>query len=260
MLRLPLARLRAVSLALALCLGALPVHAVTLAPLPAGLEQPGADSDLALNALCSAGGQGNFGCEAALVQFRGGDGLLSGNQMNEVVILDVNKTPTSSNQVTKAGANFTHAANVVRPFTITFDPTRTQQVAVDFAGTKLATAETLADVRTLILRVRAGSRGGLAMTDMVINGLKLPDMVVAATEADSRTYLAVTGFDETKPFTFTGNATFTFRGTQRPSSSVIFEAKFTDLEVAPVPLPAAGLLLLGGLGALAAARRRRSAA
>lgn len=36
------------------------------------------------------------------------------------------------------------------------------------------------------------------------------------------------------------------------------DVSFDDLRVAPVPVPAAGLMLLGGLGALGAAKRRKS--
>jgi len=53
-----------------------------------------------------------------------------------------------------------------------------------------------------------------------------------------------------------GRIDFNFTGTKTTGIGVAFD----NLTVAPVPLPAAGLLLLGGLGGLVAVRRRRKAA
>ncbi len=68
-------------------------------------------------------------------------------------------------------------------------------------------------------------------------------------------YLAFFGFDSTADWTVAGTAAL---GTRVAGSNPAFQIKITD--VPPIPLPAAGLLLLGGLGALGVAARRRRGA
>lgn len=252
-----LARLAVPALAAAICLGAGASGAATLVALPAAFDAGTVDADLAFNDLCAANGGGPFGCETALVQFRGGDGAGGGRAERELKLIDVVTVGGTARQAAAEETDFTHANGAARAFSITFDAAA-KRLAVDFAGTTLSAPESLDGFETLVLRARAGTRGGVFVTDLVVNGVPVPDLSVGQGAADRRAYLALTGFDPSEPFAMTGNATFAFpAGGRRPNSAVIFEAKFTDVALAPVPLPAAGLLLLGALGCAAALRRRR---
>jgi hypothetical protein len=95
-----------------------------------------------------------------------------------------------------------------------------------------------------------------------VNANGCADRVIVSTNYDGselveigneRFFLTITGFG------IGGNTTFwTAEGA---ANEIVLQAKFiNERDVAPIPLPAAGFMLLGALGGLAALRRRRKAA
>ncbi len=115
-------------------------------------------------------------------------------------------------------------------------------------------AARFAETRSMFVRANASAGAGRAATlgDIRVNGKSVGGLAVSGMEG----YLAVGDVDFTRSFEIDGTFAFFFPG-RAPRSKVAAQFKFTDVELAPapVPLPAAGLLLVGGLGALGAARR-----
>lgn len=131
-------------------------------------------------------------------------------------------------------------------------------LAYDWIALDAAQAARFGQTTSLMVRARARDwaggveHGATRLTDLTLDGRALGDLEAV----DGASYLAVSGFDFTRSFEITGAFRFDYAGT-RPRSHHAAQFKFTDLEVAPIPVPAAGLMLLGALGALGAARLRR---
>jgi hypothetical protein len=240
-------------------------HAATILPLDPGFD------DTAFRAACSAagGGTGDQGCESAVAQIRAGDGDGGGRAENELIVQDIAVNPGGVAKPTiSQQSHFALVDGTTYLFSLAYDAAQ-EQLALTFGatrdansgllvgGTTVSGAEDLAGLETLFVRTNAGSRGSVALTNLSFDGMSLPDL------SGPQQYLAVGGIDTTNSFVIEGEATFDFIGTKKPRSNPIAEFKFTNvpLEVAPVPLPAAGVLLLAGvagLGALGARRRVRA--
>jgi hypothetical protein len=239
-------------------------QAATLLPLPAGFD------DDAFRAACSASGAGtgSQGCETAVAQIRGGDGDGGGRAERELVLQDIavgsdgTARPAISGQEHFAlidGASYLFALAydaAQRRIALTFGAMRDEASGLLAGGTTVSGSEDLSGLRTLFVRTNAGSRGSVALTNLSVDGLAVPDL------SGPESYLAVGDLDPSRSFLIEGEATFDFVGSGLPRSNPIAEFKFTNvpIEAAPVPLPAAGLLLLAGAAALGALGiRRRSA-
>lgn len=126
----------------------------------------------------------------------------------------------------------------------------TGMLTLELGSVSSATMIDLGAANTIYLRTRAEPGGTTAFSGP---GFSLAN---DGTSADKSEWLKVTDFkDGDGNFSLSGTMSFDF-GTalKKNGSNFIVQAKIAD--VAPVPLPAAGLLLVGALGAMGALRRR----
>ena len=103
--------------------------------------------------------------------------------------------------------------------------------------------ERFGETHSLFIRARGESGQRTELSDMAIGGQAIGGLVAV----DGAKYLTVTDLDFGESFEITGTFFFDYQGVGAPRSRFATQFKFTDLppEVAPVPVPAAGLLLLG---------------
>ncbi|WP_308916924.1 choice-of-anchor W domain-containing protein [Jannaschia sp. LMIT008] len=211
---------------------------------------PASYGDAQFRAECGANGNGTQGCETAVAQVLGGDGEGGGQRFNELKLVDV-VGGVVQGQPAGTQAQF-DLANQSYRFSLDFDAS-TDILSLTFGGTTITRSDDLAGTRSLFIRNR-NDRGSVSVSNLMLGGMSLDGLPGSGTN-----YTAIGGVDFTSGFSLTGDIAFDFTGSNKtPNAATIVEFKFTDLDVAPIPLPAGGLLLLGGLGALGAMRARRT--
>ena len=201
------------------------------------------DSDFV--ALCGEGGN-NEACERGVAEIRGGNGRPNGDlEFTVREGFDGFRGPSGQLAISAGSAfAFDIAFDGASAFSLRIGQTTLTEV-VDFSG-----------VDALLLRT-SNSDGSFSLTDLVLDGMALGGPIDA-----NRGYASITDFDFTRAFSLTGVANFandivTARNGRNNGSRLAAQFKFVDLGPSPVPLPAAGWLMVAGLGGLVAMRRRK---
>jgi hypothetical protein len=225
--------------------------AASAAVAPLGL--PAGFGDAEFNTACARGGASNRACETAVVELRGGDG--AGRGQTELKIEDIAQGSGAVTAVTET--NFGYASGTPFEFELLFDAAADLLSFGIDGGPSISQAEDLAGASSVFIRLRDGRFGALALSNLLVNDtLALPDLA-----GEGVSYLALGGFDADVDFKLTGTGQFDLDGSRsNVGSNLAAQVKFTDLDVAPIPLPAAGWLLLAGVGGLGAMGARRRAA
>lgn len=223
------------------------------------LPQPGETfGDSGFNTLCAAsdagaGGAGNQSCEVAVGELRGGSGTVAGDW--EVGVQSPPGVPQNVQQT--AWGN-----GVANPFSFGYSAA-TNMLSLTAGGVTSTAGADLSGATSMFIRARsnddARGMGSMALTGLSIGGMALPDVIPAAGGGDGAAYLQVFDIDWAADWVLEGVATLSWDGATIPSGSRL-GANFKVTNLAPVPLPAAAWLLIGGVGVLAAASRRRRAA
>ena len=221
--------------------------------------------DSQFTALCSAGapaglttGQASIACEVAVAEARGGNGTAGGDQ--EITLRD-----PQTNGYSFTGTNGQLAINAddaygnpgaTYGFSIAYDAA--SDLMTYGVGPQTITRSVVMDpARTLFIRLRTGGAGDFNILNMSLTGAAGTFSLGSMTDPGV-SYLRVSGFDFASDFTLSGTYEFTENivtsGPNRNNGSrQAVQFKFTD--IATVPVPAAGALLLAGLGALGFRRR-----
>ena len=251
--------MRRIAVAALIALGALPAHAASVKAL--GNFDPEFVTLCSSSAPTGYGGPGNvtIACEVAVAEARGGNGLSSGDQ--EVTLRD-----PKTNGFTFSGVNGQLAINAndaygnpgaTYNFSIGYDALLKSVTYVTGPRT-LTKAIDMAEAETLFIRLSNQGNNSFNLLNMNLVGGGQTVALGSMTDAGV-SYLRVSGFDFTQSFSLTGTyrfATdiFTTGPNRNNGSRLSVQFKFTDI-VTPVPVPAAGMLLIAALGALRLRRR-----
>lgn len=217
---------------------------------------PGFAPDFTFTDRC--GGSDDFDCEFFVAEGRIGDKGLSSAE-NEVQLLNRLDNTVEGKHANGASGGFDLGAP--NPFSLVFDAS-TEQVDFSYLGETVSlTGMSLAGVglgpnnpdseaKTLYFRVREAN-----LTELGIDGHAIDTGELLGIDGDIA-YLVMGGYDLTNGFTVTGLAEL--NDTITNASGSAFQIKVTDLQ--PIPLPAAGWLLIGGVASLVGVKRARRAA
>jgi hypothetical protein len=222
--------------------------------------------DASFNAICSLGTSNSRACEHAVAEFRGGNAATNGTYEQSL------NTPTQFGAVTGQFAwvkgtsydfSLSHAANGSITFSLGSGP---QTITL---ANPTGSYDGLSDANTMFIRIRNPSATDrISLTDMRLDGRDIGDLSFGQAMDDGTAvgagsagagYLQVGNFAFSDPWTLTGQVTLDWAGARVPANSALGATfKLANVPVAPVPLPAAGLLMVAGLGGLALVRRRRA--
>lgn len=226
--------------------------ATTVAGAADALSTNAFTGDDVFNGLCNRGAS-NQDCEFAIGELRGGNNALNGTW--EVGVQRPGSGPDQSRQNVWSNGAAT---------AFTFDyvaATGALSLAVGDGPTSLLSlgAGGLDGAQSLFIRARSEDAANkVELTNMTLGGEALDDLLFAGGGWRGASYLQVGAFDFASDWTLAGDATFAWEGAIPRNSRLDVNFKVTDV-VAPIPVPAAGVLLLGALGGLGLARRRARA-
>jgi hypothetical protein len=224
-------------------------------------------NDLTFNALCNQG-TSDLDCESAVAELRIGDSG-GGSEFERAL-----RTPTPDDGFgNSAQGEFTWASGQAVDFSFGHDGNDVltltvggQSLTMDMAAETSADADVLplSTVDEMFIRTRSDDPAAgvtatltdLTLTDAGGTVSSLPDNDPTAGGFQGAAYLRLSDFDWSAEWTLAGQTTFNFPdGLESVGSSALAH----QFKLANIPLPAAGWLMLGGLGVLGlAARRRRS--
>lgn len=183
--------------------------------------------------------------ETWVVQSRIGNNALNGTQEVDILDADNNLLPvTQGNRIWGNG----EAVN----FKVEFDGSLLKYTV----GNQLLSSAQFGNkpIEDLFFRVRSTATSSMSLTNLVVNGISIPDLIANA--AGTIQYLTVGDLGQS--FTITGTSTMSWTGTRPNNSALAYQIKAGVLEKPQsVPEPASiSLLSLGVLGTIGLRLRR----